>query len=277
MPNLSRSTLFKAISLIYFLGFSIVGCAVSQSSSGSEVDQFLKKQEAAMSRSSYEQLRPAIDQIKVGDTREQVLAIVPQKEKGKAFELKRGSQLTGIIFDYNWPGVLTPFNSQSYLSPEKLDEMHLGYLENGMLRLKKVILFKEDRVAKILSFTTPNEVLESGEARLGKELALTGHMGKEYYEKIFLRRKDQITPGIYVYEMFDILGANYMRNGQSYVIICPGFLNYKTRGMRTTKTNEGTRSVYPFGYLEGDMAIVKWQVETVNGRVRAIKRYPEGS
>jgi hypothetical protein len=145
-----------------------------------------------------------------------------------------------------------------------------------MLRLKKVILFKEDRVARILSFTTPNEVLEAGEARLGKEMALTGHMGMDYYEKIFLRRKDRITPGIYVWEMFDLLGANYMRKGQSYVVICPGFLNYKT-GVKTTKTIEGTHSIYPFGYLEGDKEIIKWQVETLNNRVTAVKPFLEGT
>jgi hypothetical protein len=270
--NLNR-TVLRAVFSMSLLLIGLISCAAPRSPAGSDVEQFLKKQETAMSRSSYEQLQSAVDRIKVRDTREQVLSAVPQKEEGKAFELKRGNQLVGIVFDYNWPGVLTPFNAQSYLNPKKLDEMHLGYLENGMLRLKKVILFKEDRVAHILSFSTPNEALESGEARLGKKIGLTGHMSKDYYEKIFLPRKDRIVPGMYVWEMFDLLGANYMRDGQSYVTLCPSFLNYKT-GVKTEKSGDSTRAIYPFGYLEGEREVIKWQVETVNGRVTAVKPSP---
>ena len=225
-----------------------------------------------MSRSSYEQLRPAIEEIRVGDSRAKILNSIPQKEEGKVFELKQGGKLVGLLFDYNWPGVLTPFNHQGYLKPESLDEMHLGYLEHGMLRLKKVIIFKDDKVSQILSVSAPNEQLESGQFQLGKEMGLLGHLSKEYYEKVFLPKKHQIVPGMHVFEVFGLFNANYRRNGQSFVILGPSYLNYKT-GVRSTKTTEGVRSIYPFGYLDGDSEVIKWEVEMLNNRVTAVRPY----
>jgi hypothetical protein len=247
-------------------------CAAAVSSQDTEVEKFASKQDSAMIRSAYEQLRPEIEKIAVGDSREKVLSSIPPREEGKVFEIQRRGKVVGLFFEYNWPGVLTPFNHQGYLKPQHLDEMHLGYLEDGMLRLKKVILFKDDKVAQVLSISTPNEQLESGQARLGKEIGLLGHMSKEYYEKIFLPKKDQITPGMHVFEVFGLFNANYRRNGQSFVILCPSYLNYKT-GVRSTKTTEGVRSIYPFGYLDGDSEVIKWEVEALNNRVTALRPY----
>jgi hypothetical protein len=247
-------------------------CATTGSPKDTEVEKLLTRQDAAMSRSSYEQLRPAIEEIRVGDSRAKILNSIPQKEEGKVFELKQGGKLVGLLFDYNWPGVLTPFNHQGYLKPESLDEMHLGYLEDGMLRLKKVIIFKDDKVSQILSFSPPNEQLESGKFQLGKEIGLLGHLSKEDYEKVFLPRKDQIVPGMHVFEVFGLFNANYRRNGQSYIILCPSYLNYKT-GAKAIKTAEGVRVLFPFGYLEGDTEIIKWEVEMLNNRVTAVRPY----
>jgi hypothetical protein len=109
-----------------------------------------------------------------------------------------------------------------------------------------------------------------GQVQLGEKIGLLGHLSREYYEKVFLPKKDQITPGMHFFEVFGLFNANYRRNGQSYVILCPSYLNYKA-GAKATKTAEGVRVIFPFGYLDGDTEVIKWEVEMLNNRVTDVR------
>jgi hypothetical protein len=78
------------------------------------------------------------------------------------------------------------------------------------------------------------------------------------------------------WEVFSLLHASYIvtSDAQSYVIMCPGYLNYK-RPPKTDKTPEGVHAIYLFGYVEGDTEIVKWEVEMLNNRVVRVRAREE--
>jgi hypothetical protein len=56
--------------------------------------------------------------------------------------------------------------------------------------------------------------------------------------------------------------------------MCPGYLNYK-HSVKVEKTPEGVREIFPFGYLEGDTEIVKWEVEMLNYHVVGVRAHVE--
>lgn len=239
------------------------GCATTP-----PLDEAQKTQEALLSRASYEQIRPTIEKIEVGDARSKVLEIAkPKKEAGQYFKTTKAGHVKALFF-HNWPGVLTPFDSSGYLhAPEKLGEMHFGYLDGRILRPQRILIFDGDKVSSIIDVPDPRRLLkESGV--VVKETDPLAHFRKDAYEDLFLKKKDQIVPGMHLWEVFTLLGANYIMtaDAQGFVVMCPGFLNYKG-AVKLDKTADGVRAVYPFGYLEGDTEIVKWEVEMLNYRV----------
>ncbi|KAF0220353.1 MAG: hypothetical protein FD174_1254 [Geobacteraceae bacterium] len=233
-----------------------------------------KKQAAAMNIASYEQIRPAIEKIQAGDTRDKVLGIVkPKKDEGNYISITQRGVVTGIYIYHNWPGVLTTFDRAGYFEPEKLREIHLGYLEGQMLRPRKIIIFEKDKVSQILDVPDPLALaLEPGVTI--KKLDWLSFMRKEAYTGLFLPKKDRIVRGMHRWELFILLGANYMMSTdwQSFTIMCPGFLNY-SRSEFSKETQEGIRTVYPFGYLDGDREVIEWEVELLNFRVTDVRPY----
>ena len=235
------------------------------------LDEAQKTQEAVLSRASYEQLRPAIEKINIGDTRSKVLALVrPKEEKGKFF-LKEERGETKLVQFLNWPGVLTPFNPLRFASPEKLEVMHFGYLDGRWLVPRKILIFENDKVLKIIDVPDPI-ALWTGPGATVLEAGPLAHLSRQAYEKVFLREKDRILPGMHIWEVYSLLGANYHMtpDAQSFVVFCPGYLNYKGPA-KAERSAEGVRTVYPFGYMEGDIEIVKWELETLNGRVVCVR------
>lgn len=99
---------------------------------------------------------------------------------------------------------------------------------------------------------------------------------KEAYEKLFLTKKDQITTGMHWWEVFTLLKANYLMRPdlQSFTIMCPGLLNAE-RPPQSTKSADGIRTVYPFGYMESNVEYAQWEVIMLNRRVIEVRPYKD--
>ncbi len=250
---------------------SLNGCATT-----TPIIEAHKTQEAMLSRSSYEQIQPAIENIQIGDTRSKVLEIVkPKIEQGQYFKLTKAGEIKPFYF-HNWPGVLTPFATRGYLrAPEKLGAMHFGYLDGGMLRPRRILIFAGDKVSKVIDVLDPESFTKEPGVTV-KETGPLDHLSKESYVDIFSQKKDQIVPGMHFWEVFTLLGANYFLTPdmQSFVIMCPSYLNYKS-AVKETTTTQGVYAVYPFGYMDGDTEVVKWEVEMLNSRVMRVRPYGE--
>jgi hypothetical protein len=246
----------------------LYGCATTMSASLAEAQ---KKQEAMLSRASYEQIRHAIEKIKIGDKRSKVLEVAkPKNDTGRYFKISDRGKLK-LIYFHNWPGVLTPFDSSGYLSPEKLEVMHFGYLEGSQILPRRILIIDGDRVSKVIVVPDYTDLLKEPGIVVNEAEPLTPY-SKDLYEQLFLIKKDQIVPGMHMWEVFTLLDANYIitPDAQEFVVMCPGFLNYK-RVVNEEKTVDGFRSVIHFGYMEGDLEVVKWSVEMLNKRVVAVR------
>ena len=265
--NIKRIRLFGAVIVLT----SLYGCTTL-----SPIVEAKKNQETLLSRASYEQISPAIEKILVGDSRSKVLEIAkPKNEAGEYFNITESGQSKTLYF-HNWPGVLTPFNSLGYLaSPENLEVMHFGYLNGNILRPRRIIIFENDKVSKVIDVPDPTEMLKKTNL-IVEETDPLAHFRKDAYEQIFLEKKNQIYPGLHLWEVFTLLGANYFmtHDAQYVVVMCPGYLNYK-RAVKAEKTSDGVRSVYPFGYVENDTEIIKWELEMLNYRVVRVRQHVE--
>lgn len=254
--------------------FAVLVASLSGCTTTAPINEALKIQTDALSPSSYEQIRPSIGKIQVGDLRSKVLEIVkPRVEQGRYFQVSEGGRRQILKF-FNWPGVLTPFDTSGYLhSPDKLDAMHFGYIEGRMLRPRRILIFEKDTVSNVIDVADPIDLVKDPGVTVLQTGPL-GHLTKKAYEDMFLRNKEHIKSGMHLWEVFSMLGANYIatQDLQSYAIICPGFLNYK-RGVVATKTPEGVRAFYPFGYIDEDSEVVQWEIEMLNYRVVSVRPY----
>lgn len=291
--------MFTNFSRFRFLGGILLVLAVlSGCATTSPEIQPREAQKALLSRASYEQIRPAIEYIRAGDEISKVLEVArPKEDKGQIFRKTKMGQYVGYEIYPMWPGVLTPFwNIKEYIAmldygkrdAESVSrrfrqgdaktvsrDMFFGYLDGAMLRPRKILIFENQKVSKIIDLPDFEELVKEPGVRVEK-VDLLDHMRKQAYEKDFLPKKDRITPGMDFWEVFSLLKASYIitSDAQSYVIMCPGYLNYK-RSVKAEKTPEGIRAIYPFGYVEGDTEIVKWDVEMLNNRVVGVRAHKE--
>ena len=144
-----------------------------------------------------------------------------------------------------------------------------------MLRPRRILIFENEKVSKIIDNPDIREAAkEPGATTI--EVGPLGLFQKQAYEKYFLPNKDRIKPGMDFWEVFSLLHASYIMtsDAQSYIMMCPGYLNYK-QPAQTEETPEGVRAIYPFGYLEGETEIVKWEVEMLNDRVVRVRARAE--
>lgn len=267
---------------------SIGGILILVSLSACALANELQAQKSALSRASYEQIRPAIESIQVGDEMSKVLEIArPKDNKGGIFRLSQrfGSRVEYFIFPM-WPGVLTPFFLAEYMDMS-LNEangrgislstrsMPFGYLDGMMLRPRRILIFEDQKVSKIIEIPDIEESLKEPGVTVAKAEPLD-HLRKQAYEQLFLPKKDRITPGMGFWEVFTLLNSSFVMtsDAQSFAIICPGYLNYK-RSIEAEKTPEGVRAIYPFGYVDGDTEIVKWEVEMLNDSVVGVRAREE--
>lgn len=276
----------------YFNRFGLLGCVVVLTGLyGCVTTQpAIEAQKALLSRASYEQIRPAIETIQVGDEMSNVFEIVRLK-KGNGSIIRESNRLSGqfkyFVFPM-WPGVLTPFwdlrvyiNAQwnADADPKVISlptgYMHFGYLDGAMLRPRKILIFENKKVSKIIDIPDIEKSMTEPGVTVTKVDPLD-HYRRQEYENYFLPKKDQITPGMDLWEVFTLLNASYIMapDAQSYAVICPGYLNYK-RPVMAEKTPEGVRAIYPFGYVEGDTEILKWKVEMLNDRVVSVRARKE--
>jgi hypothetical protein len=266
---------------------------------------------AAKTSASYEQIRPAIAEIKVGDARAAVLDLMRDKMKlsiddRQVFEVRENGQRAGLLMYQSAPGVLTPFDTRAYFSlwekPDALAAIHFGYVEGLMLRPRTVVVLEKGVVSQIVTIPEPTQFLyrvstgsnrdpvadesatkpelaqqsvqlPAGAASLSKEL-MPSIYGKKPYEDVFLPKKDQIVIGMHWWEVFTLLSANYLMSPdlQGFTIVCPGFLNAQ-RTPESNETADGIRTVYPFGYMEGDVEYPQWEIVMLNRRVVEVRPY----
>jgi hypothetical protein len=278
--------------LAYFNRFGLLGCVLVLTGlyGCATMSPAIQAQKALLSRASYEQIRPSIEKIQVGDEMSKVLEIArPKEDNGHFFkeENRLSSQVKYSVFPM-WPGVLTPFwdigeyiamldygkgDAKSVSLPPR--HLFFGYLDGAMLRPRKILIFENQKVSKIIDFPDFEELIKEPGVTIAK-VDLLDHLRRQAYEKSFLPKKDRITLGMEFWEVFTLLNASYIMtsDAQSYVIMCPGYLNYK-RSVKAEKTPEGVRAIYPFGYVEGDTEIVKWEVEMLNYRVVGVRAHKE--
>jgi hypothetical protein len=276
-----------AVLLTVIVGHTLIQRATAQDASAEQAK--LRKMELeTKSRTAYENIRPVIERISVGDSRSKVLEIVNWDEKKTSLITVRdskGKAISGTIYLF-YPGVLTPFNIDSYVIPskrgERLNEIHFGYLDDLMLRPRKVIILEQGMVKTIVDISDPIEELrqpgrqqpQSGAETKKEDLRF--FFRKEAYEKLFLTKRDQITTGMHWWEVFTLLKANYLVKPdlQSFTIMCAGLLNAE-RPPESTKGADGIRTVYPFGYMEGDVEYPQWEVIMLNRRVVEVRPYKD--
>jgi hypothetical protein len=283
--------------LTYFNRIGFLGCVLMLTGlyGCATISPQIQAQEAVMSRASYEQIRPEIEKIQVGDEMSSVLEIaMPKKDNAKFMKVSKLGQQDQIFIFPMWPGVLTPLlNPREYLAMRDYSKgvtknesqlpRHLpfGYLDGAMLRPRKILIFENKKVSKIIDIPEIPDIADLEKLKNNPEVKVEkvesfDQMRKPAYEKFFLPKKDQITPGMDFLEVFSLLNASYIitSDAQSFVMICPGYLNYK-QSVKAEKTPEGVRAVYPFGYLEGDTEIRKWDVEMLNYRVVGVRAHVE--
>lgn len=131
-----------ALLLTVIVGYTPLQRATAQNVSAEEA-RLRKMEIETKSRTAYENIRPAIERISVGDSRSKVLEIVNWDEKKTTLLTEKnwlGKVISGKMYLF-YPGVLTPFNVDSYVlpsrRPEKLNEIHFGYLDGMMLRPRR--------------------------------------------------------------------------------------------------------------------------------------------
>lgn len=266
----------RALVLVAFCGFAVAA---------PETDP-QRAQEQLLSRASYEQLRPMLEKIQVGDPFSSVLEIaMPKKDDAQYLKVEQFLRPTKHLTFPMWPGVLTPFDTWSYVAirlnerigkagETEVPAMHFGYLDGSMLHPRKILIFERLKVAKIIDVPDYAEVaMKDHSAVTVKEVKPLDHFRKEAYERVFLRNKDKIVAGMDYWEVLTVLNASYIltSDAQSFLIMCPGYLNYNRSSVRVEKTPDGVRRIYPLGYLEGDTEVVKWEMELLNGRVVAVR------
>jgi len=276
--------------LTYFNRFGLIGCVIVLiglygCAPLSPVQQAQQSQEALLSRASYEQIRPAIEKIQVGDAKSKVLEIaIPKTNNMKVLKVTQlGAKSKYFVFPM-LHGVLTQLNPRAYFAMRAnqaegkditIRVMHFGYLDGTMLQPRRILIFENEKVSKIIDNPDVRELAkEPGATTVA--VGPLDHFQKQAYEKYFLPNKDRIKPGMDFWEVFSLLHASYIMtsDAQSYVMMCPGYLNYK-RPAKTEETPEGVRTIFPFGYLEGDTEIVKWEVEMLNDRVVRVRAREE--
>ncbi len=275
----------------YFNRFGVLGCVLVLIGlyGCATMSPQIQAQKAQLSRASYEQIRPAIEKIQVGDEISKVLEVArPKEDKGQIFRQTKMGQFIGYLVYPMWPGVLTPFWDARVYMQIRFDEgggkgvsfstrdLPFGYLDGAMLRPRKILIFENKKVSKIIDIPDFEKLIKEPGGVTVKKVDPLDHYRRQAYENDFLPKKDRITPGMYLWEVFTLLNASYVMtsDAQSYVVICPGYLNYK-RELMSEKTPEGIRATYPFGYIEGDTEIVKWEVKTLNDRVVGVRAHKE--
>ena len=230
-----------------------------------------------------------LEKIQVGDPLSKVLDIaMPKKDDAKYFQVKQLFKQTKTLIFPMWPGVLTPFNNPwSYVAIRANEDkekgaggrtrgvraLHFGYLDGQMLRPRKILVFDNLKVSKIIDVPDPADLLAKDPSAVTvKEVKPLDHFRKDAYERVFLRHKDKIVAGMDYWEVLTLLNASYIltSDAQSFVVLCPGYLNYKGSA-KVEKTPEGVREIYPFGYVENETEVVTWEIELLNGRVVAVK------
>jgi hypothetical protein len=276
--------------LTYFSRFGLIGCVLVLTglygcAPLSPVQQDQQSQVALQSRASYEQIRPAIEKIQAGDAMSKVFEIaIPKTNNMKVHKVRQlGANSKFFVFPM-LPGVLTQLNPREYFTLRAnqaqgkditISSMHFGYLDGTMLRPRRILIFENEKVSKIIDNPDVREAAKEPGATT-VEVGPLDHFQKQAYEKYFLPNKDLIKPGMNFWEVFSLLHASYIMtsDAQSYVIMCPGYLNYK-HPIMAEKTAEGVRAVYPFGYVEGDTERIKWEVEMLNDRVVRLRAREE--
>jgi len=272
--------MYSYFSYFRFLGCALVLSAFCGAASAAPETSALQAQEQLLSRASYEQLRPKLEKIRIGDPFSRVLEIaMPKKDNAQYFQVKEMFKKKRTLIFPMWPGVLTPFNTWSYLAirmneekgmagETKMRAMHFGYLDGNMLRPRKILIFENLKVAKIIDIPDIAEELGKDPGAVTAKVGPLDHFRKAAYERNFLGYKGKIVAGMDYWEVLTLLNASYIltSEAQSFVVMCPGYLNYKGSA-KVEKTPEGVRAIYPFGYVKGDREIVKWEVEFLNSRV----------
>ncbi len=286
---IARSYRIELGALAAFLAV-IGGCATS-GDVNDLIDEAATREASVLTRSSYAQIQPALERLQIGDSRSRVLEIVkPKTDQFQVVEASYGGRTERLIFNH-WPGVLTPFNPKAYYaSTGTIVEMHFGYMDGRMLRPRKILIFDGDHVAKIINYPDPTDILlEPGATVVEEKRELLGGIpprdstsqnrkeifkrDKLSYETIFLKKKEIFKPGMNIWEIYALLGAQYVASNdfQRFAVLCPGLLN-KNKRIESTTTVHGLRDIYPFGYMEGDKDVIEWEIETLEKELVAIRK-----
>lgn len=146
-PSTARN--LGAVLLAVMVGCNYFSGALTPQPVSAVQPELEKTELETKTRAAYEAVRPAIERINVGDHRSKVLEALNWNEQKTSISVVRdssGKVVSAAIYLF-YPGVLTAFNVDRYVlpsrTPEKLTEIHLGYLDGLMLRPRRIILFEQ--------------------------------------------------------------------------------------------------------------------------------------
>jgi hypothetical protein len=268
-----------------FLGRAFALAVLCESAAAAPQDEAQQAQARLLTRAAYEELRPRLEKLRAGDPFSSVLEIaMPKADEDKYFEIKQLFKESRLLIFSMWPGVLTPFDKWSYVAMRgnakkgvaektRVRAMHFGYLDGQMLRPRKILVFENLKIAKIIDVPDPTQSAQDPGAVIVKEVKPLDHFRKDAYDRTFLLSKDKIAIGMDYWEVLTVLGASYALSvdAQSFLVMCPGFLNYNRSSVKVERTPDGVRAVYPLGYLDGEIEVVKWELELLDNRVVGLR------